>query len=106
MKYYVGIDLGGTNIVAGVVDENYKIVGKGKLKTNIGRSYEEILTDIIETVKLAISDAGLEIDDIRWIGIGCPGTCNTDTGVVEYSNNSPDNNDSLKTYTSHSQSYF
>lgn len=87
MKYYVGIDIGGTNISTGVVDENYKIVGKGKLKTNIGRSYEEILADIIETVKLAVDDAKLTIDDIRWIGIGCPGTCNTDTGIVEYSNN-------------------
>ncbi len=87
MKYYVGIDIGGTNISTGIVDENYKIVGKGKLKTNIGRTYEEILADVIETVKLAIADAKLEIDDIRWIGIGCPGTCNTETGVVEYSNN-------------------
>ena len=87
MKYYVGIDIGGTNISTGVVDENYKLVGKGKLKTNIGRPYEEILADIIETVKIAVADAKLEIDDIRWIGVGCPGTCNTDTGVVEYSNN-------------------
>lgn len=87
MKYYVGIDIGGTNISTGVVDENYNIIGRGKLKTNIGRDYKEILADIIETVKLAVSDAGLENDDIRWIGVGCPGTCNTDTGVVEYSNN-------------------
>jgi len=87
MKYYIGIDIGGTNISTGVVDENYKIVGKGKLKTHIGRPYEEIIADIKETVRLAVSDAKLEMDDIRWIGIGCPGTCNTDTGIVEYSNN-------------------
>lgn len=87
MKYYVGIDIGGTNISTGVVDENYQIVGRGKLKTNIGRDYKDILADIIETVKLAVADAELENDDIRWIGIGCPGTCNADTGIVEYSNN-------------------
>ncbi len=87
MKYYVGIDIGGTNISTGVVDENYNIIGRGKLKTNIGRDYKEILADIIETVRLAVSDAKLENDDIRWIGVGCPGTCNTDTGIVEYSNN-------------------
>lgn len=87
MKYYVGIDIGGTNISTGVVDENYNIVGRGKLKTNIGRTYEEILSDIIETVRLAVRDAKLEFEDIRWIGVGCPGTCNTDTGIVEYSNN-------------------
>ncbi len=87
MKYYVGIDIGGTNISTGVVDENYSIVGRGKLKTNIGRTYKEILSDIIETVRLAVQDAKLGLEDIRWIGIGCPGTCNTDTGIVEYSNN-------------------
>lgn len=87
MKYYAGIDIGGTNISTGIVDENFKIVGKGKLKTNIGRPYEEILCDIIETVKLAVADAKLEMDDLRWIGVGCPGTCNTETGYVEYSNN-------------------
>lgn len=87
MKYYVGIDIGGTNISTGVVDEAYQIVGRSKIKTQIGRSYKEILADVIETVRLAIADAKLEIDDIRWIGIGCPGTCNTETGVVEYSNN-------------------
>ena len=36
MKYYVGIDLGGTNVVAGVVDENYNIVESAKCKTNTG----------------------------------------------------------------------
>lgn len=87
MKYYVGIDIGGTNISTGVVDENYNIVGKGKIKTNIGRPYEEIVADIIKTVNIAVKDAKLTMDDIRWIGAGCPGTCNTDTGVVEYSNN-------------------
>ena len=67
MKYYVGIDIGGTNISTGVVDEAYQIVGRSKIKTQIGRSYKEILADVIETVRLAIADAKLEIDDIRWI---------------------------------------
>lgn len=87
MKYFVGIDIGGTNISTGVVDENYNIVGRGKIKTGIGRSYEEILVDIIETVRLSLADANVDIEEIRSIGIGCPGTCNTETGIVEYSNN-------------------
>ncbi len=87
MKYYAGIDIGGTNISTGIVDENYEIVGRSKIKTDKDRSGEEILTDIAETVRLAASDAGLELDDIRWVGAGCPGLCNTETGIVEYSNN-------------------
>ena len=44
-KLFAGIDIGGTNISTGIVDENYNIIGKGKLKTNIGRPYEEIVAD-------------------------------------------------------------
>ena len=42
MKYYVGIDLGGTNIVAGVVNENYEIISKAQIKTNCPRPAKEI----------------------------------------------------------------
>lgn len=37
MKYYIGIDLGGTNIVAGVVNEAYEILAKASVKTNLPR---------------------------------------------------------------------
>ena len=87
MKYFAGIDIGGTNISTGIVDENFKIVGKGKIKTGIGRSYEEVIVDILETVRLAAADAKVDMEDIKSIGVGCPGTCNTETGIVEYSNN-------------------
>ena len=87
MKYYIGIDIGGTNISTGVVDEAYNIVGRGKVKTGSGRPYEEVVKDIIESVKLAADDAGVDMDDVRWIGAGCPGTCNCETGIIEYSNN-------------------
>lgn len=40
--YRIGVDLGGTNIVAGVVDEFYKIISKGKRKTNCPRPAGEI----------------------------------------------------------------
>lgn len=87
MKYYIGIDIGGTNLSTGVVDENYNIVGRGKIKTGSERPYEEVVADVIESVKLAVADAKIDMEDVRWIGAGCPGTCNTETGIVEYSNN-------------------
>lgn len=87
MKYYIGVDIGGTNISTGVVNDNYEIVGRGKIKTGTGRPYEEVIKDIFESVRLAVADAKIELDEVKWIGLGCPGTCNTETGVVEYSNN-------------------
>ncbi len=87
MKYYIGIDIGGTNLSTGVVDDDCNIVGRSRIKTENGRPYEEVVKDIIEGVELAVADSKISMDDVRWIGIGCPGTCNTETGIVEYSNN-------------------
>lgn len=87
MKYYVGIDLGGTNIVAGVVDENYNIVAKASTKTNCPRPEKEIADDMAKMALQAVENAGLTIDQIEWVGIGTPGIANSATGIIEYSNN-------------------
>lgn len=87
MKYYVGIDLGGTNIVAGVVDEKYNIIAKASTKTNCPRPEKEIAEDMAKMAVEAVKNADLTLDDIEWIGIGTPGIANSSTGVIEYSNN-------------------
>ena len=87
MKYYIGIDIGGTNISTGVVDETYRIVGRSRIKTENGRPYSEVIQDILESVRQAFADAKIEKEEVKWIGAGCPGTCNPETGIVEYSNN-------------------
>lgn len=85
--YTIGIDLGGTNIVAGVVNDNYEIVAVAKCKTAMPRPDEDILCDMAAVTREAVEKAGLTMADIAYVGIGCPGTCNADTGTVEYSNN-------------------
>ena len=87
MKYYVGIDLGGTNIVAGVVDEEYNIIAKASTKTNCPRPEKEIADDMAIMALEAVKNAKLTIDDIEWIGVGTPGIANSETGIIEYSNN-------------------
>jgi len=86
-KYYIGIDLGGTNISAGVVDENYKIIAKASTPTNCPRPAKEIAKDMAKVSFLAIEKAGITIDEIEWIGIGSPGVANSDEGIIEYSCN-------------------
>lgn len=85
--YKVGVDLGGTNIAVGVVDDDYKIIGKGKVKTNAPRPAEEIFADIKKAIDLAVADAGITMDDIESVGVGTPGSINQDTGIIEFSNN-------------------
>lgn len=87
MKYYIGIDLGGTNTVSGVVNDQYKIVGVGKVKTKTKATSDEIINGMVESVHLAVKDAGITLDQIEWIGVGTPGIANFDTGYVEYSCN-------------------
>lgn len=87
MKYYVGIDLGGTNIVAGVVDENYNIINKASVKTNRPRPEKEIADDMAKVALQAIQEANLTVDDVEWIGIGTPGIANSKEGIIEYSCN-------------------
>lgn len=87
MKYYIGIDLGGTNIVAGVVDENYNIIAKASTKTNRPRPEKAIADDMAKMAVQACANANISIDDVEWIGIGTPGIANSKTGIIEYSNN-------------------
>lgn len=85
--YYIGIDLGGTNIAAGIVREDGKIVVQSSVPTLSQRPTDEIVKDMVFLSKQLIKDAELELNDIEAVGIGCPGTINFETGEVIYSNN-------------------
>ena len=87
MKYYIGVDIGGTNIKAGVVDENAQLVSKISLKTNAADGYKSVLAVIINAVEQAVQLSGEDIDKIKSIGVGCPGTMDNENGTVLYSNN-------------------
>lgn len=89
--YNIGIDLGGTNIVASVVDDGYNIIATGKTPTAVPRSADEIFDDIAAVCREAMDKAGLSIKDISSVGMGTPGTVNSD-GVIEFANNLGFNN--------------
>lgn len=91
MSYYCGIDLGGTNIKAGIVDGEGKLLNKVSIKTRAERAMEEIIHDMGQLAVDAIKDAGLEVKDIEAIGIGSPGTPDNDEGLLVYSSNLPFN---------------
>lgn len=85
--YYIGVDLGGTNIAAGIVDENGKILSQGSVPTLNQRHYSEIVKDMADLCLKVTEDAGLTLNDIKAIGIGSPGSIDNANGVVAYSNN-------------------
>jgi len=85
--YKIGIDLGGTNIAVGVVDENFNIVGRGKVKTNCPRPAEEIVADMVLAAEMAMKDAGITVDQVDGIGVGSPGAINSKDGIVVHAYN-------------------
>lgn len=85
--YTIGIDLGGTNIAAGLVDDKMNIIVKGSVPTKLPRSADEIIADMCSLAEGLVKKASISMNEIKWIGVGAPGTANFDTGIVEYSNN-------------------
>ena len=81
--YRIGIDLGGTNIAVGAVDDGHAIVSRVSVPTLAYRPAAEVVGDMGDAVEAALAKAGLSIGDCRSIGIGSPGTCNSAAGVVE-----------------------
>lgn len=85
--YRIGVDLGGTNIATGVVNEKNEIIGRGKVKTRAPRPAEAIFDSIKEAVDMAVVNAGISYNEVASIGVGTPGSVNQDTGAIEFSNN-------------------
>lgn len=87
--YTIGIDLGGTNIAAGLCDENLNMIDKHSVKTGAEREAVEIVADMAGVTRTLIERNGLSCDDIEYVGILVPGTLNTEEGVVECTPNLP-----------------
>ena len=84
---YLGIDVGGTNIAVGVVNENKEIIAKASNKSPVPCTMDEFCDTMALTAKQAMEKAGITLEDIPWVGIGCPGTVNRGTGIIEFTNN-------------------
>ena len=80
--YRIGIDLGGTNIAVGVVNEHYEIVAEASLPTGAQRPAEQVVADMCRAVELAMEKADITPAHCASIGIGSPGTCDGENGVV------------------------
>ncbi|MBQ7455385.1 MAG: ROK family protein, partial [Clostridia bacterium] len=84
--YYIGIDLGGTNIAVGLVNEEGRIITKTETPTLASRPYEELVKDMARCAREVMEEADVAEDEIRSIGIGIPGIADKD-GVVIFCTN-------------------
>ena len=87
MLYSVAIDLGGTNIGAGVVDKNGELLTKVSVPVADSGNIEGLLHEVAEAARLAVSDIGMEISDMLFAGVGIPGVCRSEKGPVIFAPN-------------------
>ncbi len=82
MAYYVGIDLGGTNIKAGVVDDAARVLSKGSVPTHGDKGPDIVAGNMAEAARQVVQQAGLKMDQIDYVGMGAPGPVDFDAGIV------------------------
>ncbi|MEG0339676.1 MAG: ROK family protein [Oscillospiraceae bacterium] len=87
MKYKIGVDLGGTNIAAGIVDESNNIIASKSTKTNLPRPREEVEALIAQLCIDIAQQSKINFIDIACVGIGTPGSVDPSTGIVGFNAN-------------------
>ena len=80
--YFVGVDLGGTNIKAGLTDEQGKVLGQFSVPSEVDRGREVVVGNIVTAAERAISETGVERSSVLGIGIGSPGPLSHRRGQI------------------------
>jgi len=85
--YLVGVDMGGTKILAGVFDTSYNCLARMKISTKPERGAEGVIERVARCVRDAVDECDLSLKQIRGIGIGAPGAVDTEEGRVIFAPN-------------------
>lgn len=87
--FSIGIDVGGTNLKAGLVDEENRLIFTKKIPLRPFRNKEEFAEILLSLTQELAEEGGVPLSDIAWVGVGFPGIVNNDTGVVMHITNFP-----------------
>jgi glucokinase len=87
--FLLGVDLGGTKILAGVFDAKFNLKGTAKLSTKADRGVEAVINRIARCVNEAVDECDLSLKQLRGVGIGAPGAVDSDSGRVIFAPNLP-----------------
>lgn len=84
---FAGIDLGGTNMKAGLFSPQGVLLGEASRPTDASRGAQAVCMDMADIVRELVQRTGRRMEEVAGIGVGCPGTVEADTGIILYSNN-------------------
>jgi len=86
-EYLVGVDLGGTKILAGVFTNSLKCIGRSKMSTKTERGAAAVVERVAHCVQDAVDECDLDIKQVRGVGIGAPGSVDPENGKVMFAGN-------------------
>jgi glucokinase len=86
-SYLVGVDLGGTKILAGIFDTSYNCLARMKISTKPERGPDGVMERVARCVRDAVDECDLSMKQIRGVGIGAPGAVDTEEGRVIFAPN-------------------
>lgn len=93
--YYLGIDLGGTNIAAGIVNEEGRILARKTVPTEACRGEDAVIMRMADAARALTEEVGIPLSDIVSVGVGSPGAIDSAAGVVVSACNLPFSNTPL-----------
>lgn len=87
MNYYAGVDLGGTNIVCGLLDEQFNLLGKLKKPTEAAKGADHVIGTIAEMIEELVVHHDIPREAVKSIGAGIPGLINPVEGICHFAGN-------------------
>ncbi|MCD6338804.1 MAG: ROK family protein [Verrucomicrobia bacterium] len=85
--YVVGVDLGGTKILAAVFDRRLRLICKSKRSTKAVRGPAAVIERILRAVWDAVDEADLKMEQVGAVGIGAPGATDPESGKIIFAPN-------------------
>ena len=87
MRYYCGIDLGGTKIYSLIMNDKQEILGREKLKTNGSQGLDNVVARIVECYRKVLETSGVKEKDIEAIGMAVPSAVDVNGGILLHAPN-------------------
>ncbi|MBI3097950.1 MAG: ROK family protein [Planctomycetes bacterium] len=88
-RLWLGLDLGGTAVKAGVVDDRGRVRGRSEVPTLASGGPRMVLDQMLGGAQEAVEAAGIRIGDCAGVGVGCPGPLDAARGIVHFAPNLP-----------------
>lgn len=87
--FFAGIDVGGTNIKFGLVDDLGRTIGQTSIKTHCKKGPDDGVRRMAESVRALVEETGLTYDQLSWVGLATPGTMDIPAGMLLQPHNLP-----------------